>query len=219
MAICCSAAVAATAFFADFPRLGGLAALCLVLQAAYRISPRIVLKRLIPAFPLILFLGASILILNHHPDVSVKWARAALIGGRTIVVLWSLALLPAALSFAGIVRGLSGLGIPRLFSSILFFAARYETLLLREAGQIRHALILRTAGNRRILRRQDVLACLAFRPVERAFERSERIHAAMLSRGWNGIFPVRRPRGLSAPDFLLPIAVGAWIAALMEVFR
>jgi len=219
IAILCSAAIAAAASFSGFARLGGLAALCLVLQAAYRVPFPALLRRLAPVVPLILFLGATVLLVPAGPDGPPGGTRAALIAGRTLIVLWSLALLSAAIPFTGIVRGLSGLGIPRLFSSILFFAARYERLLLREAARTRDAVILRSAGNRRALKRKAVISRLAFRPVERAFERSDRIHAAMLARGWNGRFPVLRLRGPAASDFAFAIAVAGWIAAVLEVWK
>lgn len=214
--ILCAAAVAVSALFSDLPRLLGLAALCLGLGTVRRIRPTAVLKRLIPSLPLLAVLGAAVFVFPGAPGGAAAGTRAALLAGRAAVVCWSIALLPAAMSSADIVRGLSGLGVPSLLTSILFFAARYESLFRREAARTRDALLLRTAGNRRVLRRKQVLSRLAFRPVERAFDRSEWIHAAMLARGWNGSFPARRPLRLSRTDFAVLAAVGAWITIVLE---
>jgi len=206
-----AAAVGVTAAFSGFARLGALAVLCLVLQALSQVHPATILKRVAPALPLLLFLVITLLAFRRSAQPSAVIVQAGLLGGRTILVLWSFALLSATTSFSDIVRALKNLGLPRLIADILFFASRYESVLLGEAERMRRALASRSAGNRRAFKKPRVFIRLLSRPLERAFDRSARIHAAMLARGYRGKLPALDARRFSSPDISFIVAVAAWI--------
>ena len=83
-----------------------------------------------------------------------------------------------------ILRGAERLGAPRLLTAIAGFALRYLQVLLEEFRRMRLARALR--GDRaQWLPRPRVLGALALR----SFERGERVHAAMLARGYDGRMP------------------------------
>jgi cobalt/nickel transport system permease protein len=83
-----------------------------------------------------------------------------------------------------ILRGAERLGAPRLLTAIAGFALRYLQVLLEEFRRMRLARALRGDGAL-WWPRPRVLGALALR----SFERGERVHAAMLARGYDGRMP------------------------------
>ncbi len=83
-----------------------------------------------------------------------------------------------------ILRGAERLGTPRPAIAIAGFALRYLQLLLDEFSRLRLARALRAGGARR-WPSPRILGALALR----SFERGERVHAAMLARGYDGRMP------------------------------
>lgn len=212
-----AAAISMTAAFSRFPQLGALALFCLVLQLASRIPPAPVLKRLLPALPLLVFLAITLLAFGGAERRTAVIAHTGIIGVRTILVLWCVGLFSATTAFTDLVRALRGFGVPRLVTDILFFASRYESLLLREAERMRRALHSRMGGNSRILKKPKVFVRLLSRPLERAFDRSGRIHAAMLARGYRGKLPVRCMNKFSPADIAFITTTAAWIILILRI--
>jgi len=213
------AAVTVVAATSGFPRLGGLAFLCLVVQVISRISAIVLLKRLLPAIPLLGFLAIVIFVAGRNGNSTQGAVQSGLLGARTLVVLWALVLLSSTTPFSDIARALAGLGFPHLVTDILFFAGRYESLLAREAEKLHRALAARSAANRRILKKPGMLVRLMSRPLEKAFDRSVRIHAAMLARGWRGKLPISPCGKLTFADSLFVVSLGAWLIAVLGLLE
>jgi cobalt/nickel transport system permease protein len=83
-----------------------------------------------------------------------------------------------------ILRGAERLGAPRLLTAIAGFALRYLRVLMEEFRRMRLARALRS-GDAHWRPQPRVLGALALR----SFERGERVHAAMLARGYDGRMP------------------------------
>ena len=107
-----------------------------------------------------------------------------------------------------ILRGAERLGAPRLLTAIAGFALRYLQVLLEEFRRMRLARALR-GGNAQWLPRPRVLGALALR----SFERGERVHAAMLARGYDGRMPeiVLAPRARPAAWLMLAFPATAFV--------
>ncbi|MDD8014743.1 MAG: energy-coupling factor transporter transmembrane component T [Acidobacteriota bacterium] len=214
------ASAAATAAFSGFARLGALAFLCLVLHVIAGISVRRLWLRILPVVPLLLFLSITLIIAGYWgPGRGGEFLQSGLMASRTFVILWALFLFSATTPLPELVRALAALRCPRPAVDILFFSSRYQRLLLREAERIRQALVVRAAANRKALLKARVLSRLLSRPVDKAFERSERIHAAMLARGWAGRLPVRPLGRFSLRDVFFGGIAGAWISASWMFLR
>lgn len=214
------AAAAVTAAFSGFARLGALALLCLVLHAIAGISLRKLWRRILPVVPLLLFLSVTLIIAGHRgPGRGGELLHSGLMASRTFVILWALLLFSATTPPPELVRAMAALRCPRPATDILFFSSRYQRLLVREAERMRQALAVRAAANRKALLKARVLSRLLSRPVDKAFERSERIHAAMLARGWAGRLPVRPLGRFSLRDALFAGFAGAWISASWMFLR
>jgi cobalt/nickel transport system permease protein len=106
-----------------------------------------------------------------------------------------------------ILRGAERLGTPRLLTAIAGFALRYLQVLLDEFRRMRLARALRGDGAH-WWPRPRVLGALALR----SFERGERVHAAMLARGYDGRMPqiVFVPRARPAAWLVLAFPAAAF---------
>jgi cobalt/nickel transport system permease protein len=78
-----------------------------------------------------------------------------------------------------------GLGVPRVLVATLQFMERYLHVLGDELGRMITARRARSFGTRGLLS-WDLLTGMIGMLLLRSFERAERVHAAMIARGWDG---------------------------------
>lgn len=116
--------------------------------------------------------------------------------------------------------GLQRLRLPSLITTIVVLMLRYIDLLVDEARRMRLARLSR-GDDPRTLRQAAATARGVGGLFLRSYERGERVHLAMLSRGYTGELPELEPRTTTRADWaagLLPaatvvlIAAGAWVA-------
>ena len=147
------------------------AALLLVLAAA-QLSPRTVLRRArIVVLPVLLVAAFT-------PAVAPK----ALIGTSSAV------LLGLTTSFPDVLHALEKLRAPRLLVLIAAFMYRYLFTIVDEVQRMRAALAARGYRPRHALQIQ-ALGRVATALFLRTYERGERVHLAMLARGFDGQMP------------------------------
>ncbi len=119
---------------------------------------------------------------------------------------------------ADLLNALEGLPLPGLVKSSLALGYRYVYVLNDELERTTRALRSRAGGlaAARLWRaRATALAHLFLR----AHARSARIHAAMLSRGYRGQFPILRagrPTGRGWTAAILGLIAVVWLAGLIE---
>jgi cobalt/nickel transport system permease protein len=116
-----------------------------------------------------------------------------------------------------ILRGAERLGAPSALTAIAGFALRYLQLLLDEFRRMRLARAQRGDDARWLWQAQGLGRTLAALAV-RGFERGERVHAAMLARGYDGRMPAldlapRAPALAWPAALVLPAAALAVLAA------
>ena len=97
-------------------------------------------------------------------------------------------LLASTTSVSELLCGLDRLHVPRAFTAIAGFMVRYGEVITGEARRMRIARQSRGYDPRWLWQGRAV-ASSAGTLFIRAFERGERIHVAMLSRGFNGELP------------------------------
>ena len=116
-------------------------------------------------------------------------------------------LLTATTEVAEIIRGLGVLRVPVLFTSIAGFMIRYLELISDELGRMRTAMTARGYDPKWISQARPI-ATSAGALFIRSYERGERVHAAMLARGFTGEMPTfERPT----------IAPSQWLAVIIVV--
>ena len=96
-------------------------------------------------------------------------------------------LLVATTTFPDTMRAMRGVGIPTVLVGVISFMYRYLFVLVDEAQRLQTARESRSAGSGgTVAWRARVLGGMVGSLFIRSYERSERIYAAMLSRGYAG---------------------------------
>ncbi|GAB6901709.1 cobalt ECF transporter T component CbiQ [Kineosporia succinea] len=175
----------------------GLFAVVLVALALVARLPLTVLaRRLLIEVP---FIGFALLlpfvargerthVLGLPVSVEGLWGAWELLATATLGVAVSV-LLAATTPLREVLTGLEQLRVPTLIVQIMSFMIRYADLVADELRRMRIARESRGFEARR-LRHWPVLATSAGALFVRCFERGERVHLAMLSRGYTGRIPV-----------------------------
>lgn len=166
----------------------GYAAVIVLLGFISRVQLKYYVLRFIFLIPLLVFLSVSLLVFSDR-----EWSQKALILSnllvKTFLVFCSFGILALTVRFHHLVRGLELLKFPRLFTSMLFFAHRYVFLFYQEAGRVMKARKSRSFGRRKRWKERKTAAGVIPFFIFRVLERSQRIYAAMLSRGYEERLP------------------------------
>ncbi|MCA1781622.1 MAG: cobalt ECF transporter T component CbiQ [Intrasporangiaceae bacterium] len=192
------------------------------LVAASQVPVRYVLRRLWPVLP---FIGVALVLpfvaTGERVDVGpVSLAVEGLRGGLTLLLKVLLSATSAVLFAATtepreLVRGLDQLRLPQPLVQILGFMLRYLEVVSEEVRRMSVALTSR-GFRARSPRHWPVLARTLGALFIRSFERGERVHLAMVSRGYTGRMPMQHTVA-SARDWVGVAAVPALAALALGV--
>ncbi len=184
-----------------------------------------VVKRVGIEIPFVLF-AVFLPFLGGGPDVDVAglslsqdglWAASNIIVKGTLGVLASV-MLVSTTEIPHLLRGLGQLGVPRVMVAIAGFMVRYLDLIAGEMRRLRTAMAARGYAPSR-LGQTKALAIAGGAMFIRSYERGERVHQAMLARGFNGTMPLLQPESSSGGVWLLGLSVpiAAWIITIAAV--
>jgi len=204
----------------------------LVVVGLAGLDPLPVLRRSLVAIPFALA-ALTLVFTKEGPAVVTielaRWSVSATYEGIvafiTILVKAWLSVLTATVlvsttPFSDLVAALRTLRIPRVIVSVVSFMYRYvfviveEALRLHRAREARSANPTRSAGGS-LLWRSRVLGGMIGSLFLRSYERSERIYAAMLSRGFDGDTRNMRMGALGLGDSLIIAASLAYLLAML----
>lgn len=184
----------------DTGRLLPLLAYPVALSAAGGIPARFLFTRLLAASPFVLavglanpFLDREIMTTFGPLEISGGWVSFGSIVLRLGLTLSAALLLIATTGMDGVCMALRRMGAPRVFVAQLMLLYRYIFVLGGEAVRMTRAWSLRSFGARRMSPR--VFAALTGQLLLRALDRAQRLHMAMLCRGFDG--EIRRARTLA----------------------
>lgn len=170
-----------------------------------------VLRRTLFLMPLAVLIGAANPFLDTIPrDLGLGvvlaggWISLAGIIIRFLICVASALALTAAIPFADICRAARRMGLPSALMGILLFLWRYLSLLLEEGARLRRARAARAGGNPTWRSAAGIIGNLFLRTLDRA----ERIHGAMLARGFQGEVPALHERHLTREDWAFLALVG-----------
>jgi cobalt/nickel transport system permease protein len=147
--------------------------------------------------------------------VSGGWLSFASIVVRSFLTVGSAFVLLALTGFPGLCRALEQLGMPRPFAVQLLFLYRYIFVLTEEAGRASRARQLRSCGRKG--QGMGSFATLVGHLLLRTWQRAERVHVAMLSRGFDGRFHTSRHTSFGARELLFVAGWGSVLLALRSV--
>jgi len=135
-------------------------------------------------------------------------AKAGL--GATVSIL-----LAATTEIPRLLTGMGRLRVPTPLTMIASFMVRYLELLAGEVRRMRIAMASRGYAPRWLWQARPV-ATSAGALFIRSYERGERVHAAMLSRGYTGVMPEIDERRASAGEWVgaAVVPATAWVVAV-----
>jgi cobalt/nickel transport system permease protein len=170
----------------------------------------------ISQIPLNFIVGRTLLLLPFIvlASLAAPWRGFSGLGilfVRAVLCLILLILLTNTTRFVELLRGLRKLGCPQVLVMNMSFLYRYLFVLMEEAMRMKQARDCRRVGRAPFVEELRVLSSMLGTLLIRSFERAERMHGAMLSRGYNGDFPVTSPRRFSWRDLAFLAIVTAFI--------
>lgn len=204
---------------------GAYLAVLIVVAAVARVPARTVLTRLTIEIPFVLFAflmpfvspGPTVELLGLTLSQPGLVAAGAILAKATLGVIASI-LLAATTSAADLLAGLGRLRLPALMLAIASFMLRYAEVVSDELHRMSVARAARGFETRGP-RAWPVLATAAGALFLRSYERGERVHLAMLSRGYDGRLPATTAApappatwayALTAPALAAVILALAW---------
>ena len=167
----------------------------LALVVVTRLPPGAVLRRMRIEIPFLLF-AVLLPIVGRGPRVSVGalplseeglWAGWNIAAKGTLGVLAAI-VLSSTTPVAELLRGVERLRAPKVMVAIAGFMVRYLDVVVGEAGRMRVARVSR-GDDPRWLWQARATAATAGTLFVRSYERGERVHLAMLARGYDGSLP------------------------------
>ncbi|MGA1345487.1 MAG: cobalt ECF transporter T component CbiQ [Ilumatobacteraceae bacterium] len=176
--------------------------------AISRLPVRVVLSRLAVVLPFVTFAllvpfiggGEQTEVLGVGLSVDGLWATwnilaKALLGASASIVLSATTPVPDLL------RGLTRMRVPKVMVAIVAFMVRYLDLLVEQLGRMRTSMTAR-CHDPRWLWQVKPIASSAGALFVRSYERGERIHQAMLARGYSGTMPALDDRRATAREWM-----------------
>lgn len=180
-----------------------------------------VLKRVGIEIPFVLF-AVFLPFLGGGPQVEIAgvalsqeglWAAWNIVAKGTLGVTASVVLVSTT-EIPHLLRGLGQLGAPKVMVSIAAFMVRYLDVIAGEFRRMRTAMAARGYAPRWI-GQAAVLGTAGGALFIRSYERGERVHQAMLARGFTGSMPEIRRESAGPAEWMLGLSIplGAWLIA------
>jgi len=180
-------------------------------MAPWTLARRLVVELPFVAFALLLpFVarGPHVDVLGLTLSENGLWSAWNILAKGTLGVAASV-VLAATTPVADLLSGADRLRIPRAFTAIAGFMVRYGELMVGELDRLRIARISRGDDPRWIWQAWAV-ATTAGALFVRSFERGERVHLAMVSRGYTGTWPrTAAPPAADPTTWLVALTVAA----------
>lgn len=180
-----------------WPQMAALGALVALLALTARIEPGVFLARLAAPLAFVLLVSVALLVLAPGQTVArlgplritdagmLRFGSAA---GRGAIGLGAAVVLVSTTRFTDLLEALRRLRLPEVVTTSLGLAYRYLYILTDEVDRIRRAARSRNAAGGAASRRRLLMGVTAA-ALQRSLDRSERVHQAMLARGFTGALP------------------------------
>jgi cobalt/nickel transport system permease protein len=164
-----------------------------------------ILRKIILLCPFVLAVGVfnpvfdrEILLQLGPLGISGGWISFASILARSVLTVGAAFILVGVTGFTAVCQALERLGMPQVFAVQLLFLYRYIFVLTEESGRASRARELRSCGKKGQGIRS--FGSMTGHLLLRTWQRAERIHMAMLARGFTGEFHACRQSRIGAPE-------------------
>ncbi|HXE95235.1 MAG TPA: cobalt ECF transporter T component CbiQ [Dongiaceae bacterium] len=170
----------------------------ITIVALANLPPLYLVRKIALLCPVVLMVGLfnpvfdrTVLYQIGHLEISGGWISLVSLLIRSLLTVGAAFVLIGTTGFTAVCQALERLGIPQLFAVQLLFLHRYLFVLADESGRASRARELRSCGTKGGLGVSS-FGSLAGHLLLRTWQRAERIHTAMLARGFVGGFHVLR---------------------------
>ena len=179
-----------------WPAYVACAAALTMVAALARVSPGTLWTRARLVLPLVVFVGLFVPFVRDGDPVDLGPVTVSqqgletlgVVSAKAILGTLSAVLLGATTSFPDVLHALERLKAPRLLVLIAAFMYRYLFVIADEARRMKAALAARGYAPRHALQAQAI-GRVATALFLRTYERAERVHLAMVARGFNQSMP------------------------------
>jgi cobalt/nickel transport system permease protein len=186
------------------------ATLLAIVAIAARTDPRMLAGRLAIEIPFVLFV-----VLLPFVAEDGRWLAFGIVAKATLAVL-ATGVLAWTTTGPEILRGAERLGLPKQLVAIAGFALRYFTVIADEFRRMRIARLQRGDNARWLWQSKAATKGVGALAV-RTFERGERVHVAMLARGYDGTMPTLDLSPAASPLAWAGVAVVATLPWIVTV--
>jgi cobalt/nickel transport system permease protein len=144
--------------------------------------------------------------------ISGGWISLASLFIRSLLTVGAACILIGTTGFTGVCQALERMGVPQLFAVQLLFLHRYIFVLADEVGRASRARELRSCGKKGL--GVSSFGSLTGHLLLRTWQRAERIHTAMMARGFVGLFHAHRQTRFGASEISYVIGWTSLFTAL-----
>jgi len=190
-----------------------------VLIAIGNLPLKVLSKKVLLVSPFALFIGIFNPFLDPDPmtqigpvTISGGWVSFASIMIRFVLTVGAALVLIATTGFLSVCMALDRMGVPRIFVVQLLFLYRYLFVLVDEGSRMARARALRSFQGRGMGIR--VFGSMAGNLLLRTLDRAQRIHLAMLCRGFDGTIKVYKPMRIRGREILFVLVWGMVFVAM-----
>jgi cobalt/nickel transport system permease protein len=206
--------VAVSAPLPAWPAYVACAATLLTVAALAHLEPRTLWSRAKVVLPLVLFVAVFLPFVRGGESIDLGpfgvsrdgVETFATVSAKAILGTLSAVILGATTSFPDVLHALERLKAPKLLVLIAAFMYRYLFTIVDEVQRMRAALAARGYAPKHALQIQAI-GRVATALFLRTYERGERVHLAMLARGWRQTMPRLHTLAYSRADAVFLIAV------------
>ncbi|MFI6501933.1 cobalt ECF transporter T component CbiQ [Nonomuraea typhae] len=206
-----------------FWAFGGYLLLLAGVAAVARVPVTYVARRMVIELPFVVFaflipvigMGERATVLGLSLSVPGLWAAWNILAKATLGVIASI-LLAATTEPRAILLGAQRLRVPQLLVQIAMFMLRYMDVIMDEMRRMKVARESRGFVARDV-RHIPVIARSAGALFIRSYERGERVHLAMLSRGYDGQMPVLQEISADIRQWGIALSLPAGALAVLGV--
>jgi len=171
------------------------------------LPPHYIFKKILILCPFVMLVGVfnpvfdrELMIQLGPVGISGGWISYASIITRSVLTVSGALVLVGVTGFPAVCRACEQMGMPRAFAIQLTFLYRYIFVLTDEGIRMSRARELRSFGAKGLTMKAH--GSLLGHFLLRTWERAERIHMAMLSRGFSGEFNTRNEFCFGAREML-----------------
>jgi cobalt/nickel transport system permease protein len=140
----------------------------------------------------------------------------AQVAAKTLIGVSSAVVLTSTTSFPDVIAGLEAMRLPKVLVLIASLMYRYMYVIVEDVGRMRSALTARAYRPRHALQ-AGAIGKVAGALFLRSYERGERVHLAMLARGYRNRMPRLVPLELEPRDAVVLTAIPAMLIALRVI--